>query len=330
MPADLPEIGGSAGTQRPRNPELAAAIAEDPDLGRQNYHKRHGVELARRLNVAGLGKRAARIGWCSCTLCLDGAGRIMHREACHARGCPMCQSMRAAHWSHRLRAGLLAMLASEPEPLTFAHLTLTVRNCAVGELRAHTRAIHAGLDRMTRRAIFPALGYVRNTEVSVNLKTREVHPHVHMLLVLPSSYFAAPWHKAPTGKKGRPRIVPGYMTHTEYVALWQECARLDYAPSVHIQAVNLKTPRGRQALYEVAKYGIKPASLSRMPPAMLPAFFEQLHHTQAIGVGGILSRYVRAPEEEDGEPEERTAEAVATWDERARRYIAAPLVELTM
>lgn len=328
LPADLPKIGGSEHTRRPRNPELAAAIAEDPQLGRQNYHKRHGVELARRLNVAGLGKRAARIGWCSRTLCLDGDGRIMHREACHARGCPMCQSLRAARWSHRLRAGLLAMLASEAEPLTFAHLTLTVRNCAVGELRDHTRAIHQALQRMTERAVFPALGHVRNTEVSVNLKAGTVHPHVHVLLVLPGSYFAAPWHYQPAARKGgRRRIVPGYMSHAEYVALWQECARLDYAPSVRIQAVNLTTPRGRQALYEVAKYGVKPASLSRMPPAMLPAFFEQLHHTRAIAVSGLLRRYVQEPEEDDGAREERTAEAVATWDDRARRYRAAPLIE---
>ncbi len=329
MPADPPGFGGSARSRRPRNPALAAAIAEDPQLGRQNYHKRHGLRLARHLNAAGLGKRAARIGWCSRTLCLDDRGRIMYREACHARGCPMCQSMRAAHWSHRLRAGLLAMLASEAEPLTFAHLTLTVRNCAVGELRDHTRAIHRALERMTRRAIFPAIGAVRNTEVSVNLKAGTVHPHVHMLLVLPGSYFAARWHKLRTGKKGRERIVPGYMTQPEYVALWQECARLDYAPAVHIQAVNLTTPRGRQALYEVAKYGVKPASLSGMPAAMLPAFFDQLHHTRAIAVTGLLRRYVQEPEEEDGEREERTAAAVATWDERARRYIAAPLVEPT-
>lgn len=322
-----PQTGGPGRPRRPRNPELAAAIAEDPQLGRQNYHKRHGVELARRLNVAGLGKRAARIGWCSRTLCLDERGRIMHREACHARGCPMCQSMRAAHWSHRLRAGLLAMLASEPEPLTFAHLTLTVKNCAVGELRAHTRAIHNALGRMTKRAIFPALGAVRNTEVTVNLRTREVHPHVHMLLVLPGSYFAAPWYTGRIGGRGPRRIVPGYMTHAEYVQLWRECARLDYAPSVRIQAVNLTTPRGRQALYEVAKYGVKPASLSRMPPAMLPAFFEQLHHTRAIAVSGLLRRYVQEPEEDGGEREERTAEAVATWDDRARRYRTAPLME---
>ncbi len=298
--------------RRPRSPELAAALAEDPELGRRNYHKRHAVRMARALYRAELGKLAARVAACGQTLALDERGAVVGRERCNVRGCPICQAARSLRWAWRLRGGLA--LAAAELPVSFAHLTLTVRNCAPNELRARLTDVHDSLHRFTKRSAFSPAGWVRNTEVTVNKVTGEVHPHVHMLLALPLWYWERRLGKERPPGAGRPRIVPGYMTHAEYVALWRECARLDYAPSVRIRGVKIDTPEGKRALYEVSKYGVKPSSLLGIDPAALRTITAEIAGTRSIAVGGDLRRFLREPDE-DGEPETDTVvAAVATWD----------------
>jgi hypothetical protein len=272
--------------------------------------------MARALNRAGLGQLAARVGSCGQSLAFDQAGALVGRERCNVRGCPICQAARSLRWAGRLRAGLA--LAAAELPVSFAHLTLTVRNSPAAELRARITEVHDALTRFTQRAAFSAAGWVRNTEVTVNKVTGEVHPHVHMLLALPLWYWERRLTKVRPPGAGRPRIVPGYMTHAEYVELWQSCARLDYAPSVRIQGVRIDTPEGKRALYEVSKYGVKPSSLLGVHPATLYTITTEIAGTRSIAVGGELRRFLREPDE-DGEPEtESVVAAVATWD--GRRY----------
>jgi plasmid rolling circle replication initiator protein Rep len=325
------DAGAPAPDRKPKNPALAAALEEDPEFGRWNYHKRHARRLERQLNRAGLGHTAARVGWCSECLVYGlnreledgrlGRAPLIGQQTCGFRFCPMCQARRASEWGVRLREALPAATAELGEEV--CHLTLTIRNVPLEQLRAAIDDLHEALKRFTSRAKFAATGWVRNTEVTVNHETYEAHPHIHLLLFMRPGYFAAPWRKEKPAGGGRPRIVPGYMTAEEYWELWQECARLDYAPSIRIQRVRLDTTKGQRAIYEVTKYGMKPAELTSLPAHLLPTLIEQLRGVRTIGVGGALRAFVREPDDEDQDAPEppRVIGAVVQWAPGARRYV---------
>ena len=146
-----------------------------------------------------------------------------------------------------------------------------------------------------------------------------MHPHIHMLLALPASYFARPLHTERTAS-GRSRIVPGYVSHDEYVALWRDSARLDYAPSVWVQGIRIDTPQGERALYEVSKYGVKPASLLSIDPDALREIVRQVAGVRGIAVGGVLRRFLREPDDADDALANAIVTKVARWDDSPRRY----------
>jgi plasmid rolling circle replication initiator protein Rep len=321
VPADGPyclDTTATTGGRGTRNPSLAAALAEDPVLGRRNYRKRFAIRMARQLNRAGEGQLAARVGGCGDTLAFDQSGRLVGRERCNVRLCPNCQAVRSARWAIRLRAGLVLACAELPG-VSFAHLTLTVRNCQMRELRQRTQQLHAALHRFTKRRAFSATGWIRNTEFTVNGTTGDAHPHVHMLLVVPVTYFRRRLHTTRTAA-GRSRIVPGYVTHGEYVELWRKSARLDYAPSVCIQGVRIDTPRGKRALYELTKYGVKPASLLDLAPAVLKELGHQVAGIRGIAVGGVLRPFLREPNDDADSLADAVITSSASWEHASQRY----------
>lgn len=334
IPGKLPASPGAgrperARDRRPRNPVLEAALAEDAQLGRRNYHKRYGGRVARLANRAGLGKLAAAIGGCSPELSLNAAGHVIGRRACRERWCPMCQGGRSAQWAGRLHEAMPAIVAERGQEWALILLTLTVRSMPLAQVHDAIGALHAAVDRLVRRAAFAAEGWVRCTEVTVRADG-QAHPHVHVLAAVPRSYFAGPLRKE-RGPTGRPKIVPGYMRQDQWRDLWRDVARLDYDPVVDVRRVrgNLTDPEGRQALYEVTKYGIKPADVLRLAPDQFATLAEQMKGVQTIGVGGQLSPYLRAVAEEVEAAEDVGAingadvATVAAWDAEARRYLPA-------
>jgi hypothetical protein len=140
-----------------------------------------------------------------------------------------------------------------------------------------------------------------------------------MLLALPAPYFTCPLHTERTAS-GRSRIVPGYVSHDEYVALWRDSARLDYAPSVWVQGIRIDTQQGERALYEVSKYGVKPASLLGIEPDALREIARQVAGVRGIAIGGALRRFLREPDGADDLLSNAIVTTVARWDDRPRRY----------
>jgi hypothetical protein len=328
-----------AGRASRRNPLLNLYLREDPEHGRKSYHKAHAQRLESSLNRAGLGRLAARVGWCSDLWALAPGeldhgtgelqrGRVLGHASCHVRLCPVCQSSRASKMGARIRAGLPAAVA-ELRPV-WVHLTLTVKNVPLEELRARLLEISDALHRLFKRREFPAVGWIRNTEVTLNSETGEAHPHVHALLALPGDYFDRPgrWVRARGGARGRRRWEPGYLEHAAYVELWRKVARLEYAPSVRIQAVRLEEEEGQRALLEVCKYGMKPAELSELAADRLPVLLAQLSGLRQIGIGGALRRYLRPADQEPRELLEARAGELLRAGLAARAALLDPLHRL--
>ncbi|MBZ4317371.1 protein rep, partial [Mycobacterium tuberculosis] len=85
-------------------------------------------------------------------------------------------------------------------------LTLTVRNCAIGELGETLNRMNMAFQRLKDRKEFrPVQGWIRTTEVTRG-SDGSAHPHFHTLMMVPPSMFTR-----------------DYVKHDRWVELWREC-----------------------------------------------------------------------------------------------------------
>lgn len=233
---------------------------------------------------------------------------------CRVRHCPVCQWRRSLMWQARFLRALPSIEAAHPTA-RWLFLTLTVRNCAIVNLRQTLRSMNEAWHRLVKRPEFAnnVQGWIRTTEVTRG-HDDSAHPHFHCLLMVKPSYF-----------NGR-----HYVTQSRWTDLWRECARLDYRPIVDIRAV--KARRGapgetplRQALAETLKYAVKP---SDMEGDWLIELTKQVHRLRFLASGGVLRNMLREFEEsgqdllladEDGEGGDPVL--FFDWRREIRRYV---------
>jgi plasmid rolling circle replication initiator protein Rep len=287
------KIPGPRGGREP-NAVLAGYIRDQgPHLGRWAYHKANADRLARKLEAPGasLLERAARMRACGELLLYRDDGSFLGPDMrCGQRLCPMCQAYRAGTWGRRLddAAGKLAEL-----PGVWVLLTLTMRNVSLSETRRAIRKLHRAVDRLAKRREWAARGWIRQTEVTVNVSSSTSHPHCHLLLYLPADYYRTPARVIPARGRGRPRIEPGYMTQARIRELWADALGVEYDPVVDIRAVRMDDPAERAGvLREVAKYGVKPAELAGLDPADLATLISELASHRTFSVCGELRRHI--------------------------------------
>ena len=190
-------------------------------------------------------------------------------------------------------------------------LTLTVQNCRVEDLNETCRHLNKSFRKLTRGAKLakyldprresskdkngqPIAGYYKALEVTKesdvfdkkgNLirKGREgyAHPHIHVLLHLPASYFSH-----------------GYITQKEWSELWQNAAGLDYEPVIDVRTVTSK--KGVEdkfqglfdAVMEVTKYPNKAADLL-VNAEWTKEYIRQMDRVRLIDVGGSLRTFIK-------------------------------------
>lgn len=264
-------------------------------------------------------------------------------------------------WTARFLRATPLILRDYPTA-RFIFLTLTVRNCDMSELRSTLDQMGKAWKRMIERKAFPAIGFARSTEVTRNWDvhykgvyqgrmggktldkwrkdhkgykaseltlraTTEVHPHFHALLMVNPGYF--------DGKN--------YLSHQDWVELWQSCLRVDYTPIVNIKAVK---PNKRWvtdnpgdlpaeqllagAIVETFKYSTKPADLlgqgTEVDQQWLLNLTAQLENTRAVALGGVFKNYLSEAEPEDlvGEGEDSDGISASSvyfgWREMVQRY----------
>lgn len=250
----------------------------------------------------------------------DGDGGVaFHLDAamfCRVRFCPICQWRRSLMWRARFYRAIPAYLNDHPtrRPL---FLTLTVRNCAISDLRATVNQMNAAFKRMTERRQWPGAAWVKSLEVTRGADG-SAHPHFHVLMFVKTSYFNQ-----------------GYIKQSDWRAYWQSCLKASYLPVVNVKTVKPKAEQGdpqqamRVAIMETLKYGVKPDDLVADGP-WLYELTQQLHKTRAVSVGGELRDYLREDEPEDlihDEDEESELAAspddprlIFEWHTLAKRY----------
>ncbi len=78
---------------------------------------------------------------------------------------------------------------------------------------------------------FPAEGWIKSLEVTIEQKTNSVHPHFHVMLLVPPKYF---------NLRGEKSI---YISKPQWKSSWRRVAKLDYDPMINIKAIRASEER---------------------------------------------------------------------------------------
>ncbi len=230
--------------------------------------------------------------------------KLQAARFCRVRHCPICQWRRQLMWRVRFLRVMPRILAEHPGK-RFIYLTLTVRNCELTELRSTLAWMSKSWERLSKRAQFPAIGWVKSVEVTRSTKGT-AHPHLHALLMVNPGYFSN-----------------DYLSQPKWIELWRSSLRVDYDPSVRVNIVRQSKTKDSyahsesgdahtcvdeglaRAIFYTLKYSTKPEQLLgeesgyAHSQAWLLELTKQLHKTRAIAVGGLFKSYLSESDPED-------------------------------
>lgn len=187
-------------------------------------------------------------------------------------------------------------------------VTLTIKNVPIAELRKNLTQMNRGFQRLSQLKAFPALGWLRSTEVTRG-RDGNAHPHFHCLLLVQPSYFGQ-----------------NYIKQAEWAEMWRKSMRLDYTPVMDVQAIK-QSSRPMELVPELLKYCTKESDLV-VDRAWLLELTRQMHKMRAVATGGVLKEYLRELEEEPddliGEGDAPEGEDRGTlyfgWKRQSKRY----------
>jgi plasmid rolling circle replication initiator protein Rep len=254
-------------------------------------HRRLSMQVQKHYSGSDFDRYAQRIEQCSKELAFvfeaqdsgEMKARLRQARFCRVRHCAVCQWRKSLAWKARFFNAAPKLLEAFPKS-RYVFLTLTVRNMPVTELRAAIQEMNKGWDRLTKRKGFPAQGFVKSLEVTRQADNGYAHPHFHVLMQVPPSYFTH-----------------GYIPKAEWVQLWRSCMKLDYDPSVHVQKVRErkgdKNPLSRGVL-ECLKYSVKGDDLVQDRDWLIE-LTTQMHKLRTVSVGGTFRDFIKEDEPED-------------------------------
>lgn len=239
---------------------------------------------------------------------------------CKVRHCPCCSWSRSRVWKRRLNEGIPKMMIEYPST-RFILLTLTVKNCAITELKETLQTMSKAFDRLMKRRNVQSVvtGYVRSMEVTRS-EIGEAHPHYHVLLAVKPSYFTT-----------------GYIKHSEWVDMWNTCCPLIInGAGVRVQAIKpnpkyKNDPLGiASSIMEVAKYCVKHTDMIADKDWLIE-MTTQLNATKHVVLGGLIKQYVNSSEpkeddilnghNEDMEDSESEDLIFFYWNKRRKDYL---------
>lgn len=187
-------------------------------------------------------------------------------------------------WRSRFFKRLPKILEDYPKH-RWIFLTLTVRNCPLGELRTTIRGMSKAWNKFVKFKAFPATGWVRSLEVTRNPDTRDAHPHYHVLMMVPASYFSG----------------NVYLSNQKWREQWQKALGIDYLPVTNVKVIKPQTgdshPMARGIL-ETIKYGVKESDLLG-DSEWLAELTSQMDKLKTVALGGVIKNYLKEQEPED-------------------------------
>lgn len=211
--------------------------------------------------------------------------KLIGANFCKNRMCVNCQSRRSGVVMDQLfdlAGGHLEKYQSDV-PL---FLTLTIPNVKGEDIGKTIDRMNAGLRKLMLRKDVKRVvrSSFRAMEITYNSERDDFHPHFHITLLVPPNYFY--------------REDGLYITHENWLRLWQQSMKDDSITQVHIETMSDKGDRSLKSMIaEVAKYVTKPSSLIVMnengEDEVNPRVLENLHYgikgRRLIGFGGYFN-----------------------------------------
>ena len=205
--------------------------------------------------------------------------KLANARFCRVRHCPICQWRRSLMWKAKAFK-IIPKVVQDYPTYRWLFLTLTIKNCALVDLRETLDWMNRSFKRMTELKRWPGEGWIKSMEVTKGKNgPMMAHPHFHVLLMVKPNFFSRE-----------------YMNQAQWSNLWQRCLRTEYQPMVHVRAIK-RGSDPKVMVPEILKYALKESDLVR-DRQWLVELTRQLHKTRAVAVGGVLRKYLKALEEE--------------------------------
>jgi plasmid rolling circle replication initiator protein Rep len=232
--------------------------------------------------------------------------KLSSARFCRVRHCPVCQWRRSLMWKAKAYK-ILPKIVQDFPTYRWLFVTLTLKNCPIEDLRSTLTLMHESFKRMSKLKSFPALGWIKSTEVTRG-KDGSAHPHFHCLLMVQSSYFGA-----------------NYLKQSDWVHMWKRSLRIDYNPVLDVQAIK-KGQQPMQLVPELLKYCTKESDLVSDRIWFLE-LTRQMHKMRTISTGGVLKDYLHELEQEPEDLIGKTNEAEVDeghlyfdWKRKDKKY----------
>lgn len=242
-----------------------------------------------------------------------GAYQLKLRTArfCRVRTCMVCSWRRSLMYKARAYKAIPRVIEDHPGA-RFLFVTLTLKNCAVENLKDSIFHLNKSFRAMAKLKYFPAIGYIKTVEVTRG-KRGDAHPHLHILMMVKSDFF------------GR-----NYVKKKEWCAWWKRAAKVDYTPIIDVKAIK---PNDSLVgiLAEVIKYQCKPNDLIFSDRQWFLKYTRQIHGTKAFALGGIFKKYFKELDKEEttkemisgnekGQDEVDEGELFFNWKRSEKKY----------
>ena len=216
-------------------------------------------------------------------------GKLHKAFFCRDRFCPMCSWRR----SLKLFANVSQCIPKITEKYKCIFLTLTVPNCSEENFRITIDRLMKAWNRLTRYKKFKNIvkGFFRVLEITRNKKNGSLHPHFHIILVVPKSY----------GYKQEL-----YLSHDEILDMWRKSYDDESITQVDIRVIKPKDTKEinspdvvqvkslESAIAETCKYTFKDEDLlfgcssAAEQDHLLLTLADGLHHRRLAHFGGVF------------------------------------------
>lgn len=262
------------------------------EIQRWAEKKKKSKEMAKKLHLLG-GKyvnRAFRMEQCGdvlvqtvCPVCGDTGTTTA--KLCRDRLCPTCQwRLSRARYAQMMQCIEIMKPVLLEEKGFCQMITLTIKNVPLAELKAAIKEMHSAFHNLIRRRPYKeTLAWSKNLEITMNKRTREMHPHLHILLF---------W-------KGEQRAI-AEEAGKALSASWKDVLNIDYLPQTDTRNAYVKRktadiiPNDSEAIVEAAteaaKYTAKDSDIANMSLFELSQFAEAVSGVRFASYGGLLKK----------------------------------------
>lgn len=246
FPPDRNEVIGISLNFVPRGYHL---LEDRSSTGRKkswDLLKQNTELVSESMNRIGLHKKAMQMLSCGSFLAFkkfhDETLKLHNANFCRLRLCPLCAWRRSLKVFTQLEK--IMEVATKEDKYEYLFLTLTIRNCPADELSETISTMIKGYDALFKKRNIAKVykGAFRSLEVTYNKKTKEFHPHFHVVLMVEKKYLSRN---------------EGYISQKKLVKIWRDCLKVDYDPILDIRKIKSSDLNIKKAVAEVAKYTVK-------------------------------------------------------------------------